>query len=138
MSQAPGLRGTPVVGHCSRAATRASCARSSARPTSRTIRARPAITFGDSILHTASMARCASLAVMPFDHSIIRAPCARRALDPASAGRAVTPRAAGRSRSALLLGLLLHLGEAGGCFLHIGGKVRELLHLTNFDDFVVR
>src|SRR5579864_5251100 len=52
MSQAPGLSGTPDCGHCSSAATRASCARSSARPTSRTIRVRPAMSLGDSILQT--------------------------------------------------------------------------------------
>src|SRR5882724_11228816 len=63
MSQAPGLSGTPDFGHCSSAATRASCARSSARPTSRTIRARPAMSLADSILQTASIARCVSVAV---------------------------------------------------------------------------
>ena len=70
MSQAPGLSGTPDSGHCSSAATRASCARSSARPTSRTIRARPAMSLGDSILQTASMARCVSVAVTATDHII--------------------------------------------------------------------
>ncbi len=55
ISQAPGLRGTPSVGHCSSAATSASCARSSARPTSRVIRASAAISFGDSIFQTASI-----------------------------------------------------------------------------------
>src|ERR1700680_1787857 len=55
ISQAPGLRGIPDCGHCSSAATRASCARSSGRPTSRTIRARPAMSLADSILHTASI-----------------------------------------------------------------------------------
>ena len=34
MSQAPALFGTPEPGHCSSAATSASCARSSASPTS--------------------------------------------------------------------------------------------------------
>src|SRR5258707_14170824 len=63
ISQAPGFSGMPDFGHCSSAATRASCARSSARPTSRTIRVRPAMSLGDSILHTASMARCASRSV---------------------------------------------------------------------------
>src|SRR5438093_1891000 len=58
MSQAPGLSGTPDSGHCSSAATRASCARSSARPTSRTIRVSPAMSLGDSIRHTASIALC--------------------------------------------------------------------------------
>src|SRR5687768_4566357 len=60
MSQAPGLSGTPDRGQVSSAATSASCASSSARPTSRTIRARPAMSLADSILQTASMARCAA------------------------------------------------------------------------------
>ena len=47
-------------GHCSSAATSASCARSSARPTSRTMRASPAISLRDSIRQTASMARWVS------------------------------------------------------------------------------
>ena len=63
MSQAPGLSGTPDSGHRSSAATSASCARSSARPTSRTIRARPAMSRADSILQTASIARWVSVAV---------------------------------------------------------------------------
>ena len=54
MSQAPGLSGMPAWGHCSRAMTRASWARSSANPTSRTMRARPAISLADSIRQTAS------------------------------------------------------------------------------------
>src|SRR6266850_158036 len=60
ISQAPGLSGTLDSGHRSRAATRASCASSSARPTSRTIRARPAMSLADSILQTASMTRWVS------------------------------------------------------------------------------
>src|SRR4051812_35173468 len=56
MSQAPGLSGTPDSGHCSSAATSASWARSSASPTSRTIRVRPAIRRVDSIRQTASIA----------------------------------------------------------------------------------
>src|SRR4030088_2196746 len=74
MSQAPGLRGTPDSGHCSRAARRASCASSSATPTSRTIRVRPAMSLGDSILQTASIARCVSVAVTATDHTIFKAP----------------------------------------------------------------
>src|SRR5260370_26143975 len=74
MSQAPGLSGTPDSGHCSSAATRASCARSSARPTSRTIRVRPAMSVGDSILQTASIARCVSVAVTATDQTIFKAP----------------------------------------------------------------
>ena len=64
MSHAPGLSGTPVSGHFSSATTSASCARSSACPTSPMMRASPAISFADSILHTASMARCALVSVM--------------------------------------------------------------------------
>src|SRR5436305_14091626 len=60
ISQAPGLFGTPDSGHCSRAATSASWARSSARPTSRTIRVRPAISRADSIRQTASTVRLTS------------------------------------------------------------------------------
>src|SRR5690348_5447983 len=70
ISQAPGLSGTPDCGHCSSAATSASCARSSARPTSRTIRVSPAISLGDSILQTASMVRCISVAATATDHTI--------------------------------------------------------------------
>src|SRR5215218_7875080 len=61
ISQAPGLSGTPASGHFSIAATSASCAMSSARPTSPTIRARPAIRRADSIRQTASIARVASV-----------------------------------------------------------------------------
>src|SRR5688500_1372764 len=69
MSQAPGFAGTPCSGHFSRAATRASCARSSARPTSRTIRVSPAINFADSIRQTASMARWVLEAVTASNHT---------------------------------------------------------------------
>src|SRR6058998_1596372 len=55
MSQAPGLSGAPDSGHCSSAATSASWARSSAMPTSPTMRARPAMSLADSIRQTASM-----------------------------------------------------------------------------------
>src|SRR5688572_23887687 len=74
MSQAPGLSGIPDSGHRSSAATRASCARSSSRPTSRTIRARPAMSLGASILHTASIVRWASVAVTATDHTISNPP----------------------------------------------------------------
>src|SRR5688572_10926208 len=56
MSQAPGLSGMPDAGHCSSATTSASCARSSASPTSPTMRASPAISLADSIRQTASIA----------------------------------------------------------------------------------
>src|SRR5437773_5989851 len=74
MSQAPGLSGTPDSGHRSSATMRASCARSSATPTSRTIRASPAMSLGDSILQIASIARWVSVAVTATDHTIINAP----------------------------------------------------------------
>src|ERR1700738_3603155 len=79
MSQAPGLFGTPDSGHCSSAATSASCASSSARPTSFTIRARPAISLADSILQTASIARWVSDTVTATNHSMFgRADAVRR------------------------------------------------------------
>src|SRR5258706_89937 len=69
------------------AATRASCARSSARPTSRTIRVRAAMSRGDSILQTASIARCAWVTGTATDHIIFNPPVQGReiALHPASA-----------------------------------------------------
>src|SRR5579875_3090735 len=69
ISHAPGLSGTPLSGQRSSAVTSASCASSSASPTSRTMRARPAMSRGDSIRHTASMVRWMSVAVMATDHS---------------------------------------------------------------------
>ena len=82
MSQAPGLSGTPDSGHRSSAATSASCASSSAMPTSRTIRARPAMSRADSIRQTASIARCASVAVtLPITpRSSARASCDQPAI----------------------------------------------------------
>src|SRR6266567_4994666 len=68
-SQAPGLSGTPDCGHCSRAARSASWARSSARPTSRVRRVRPAMTRADSMRQTASMVRCRSVADTATDHT---------------------------------------------------------------------
>src|SRR5438093_524349 len=70
ISQGPGLRGMPVSGHCSSAATRAFCARSSANPTSRTMRARPAIRRADSMRQTASMARWISVAGVVWGESV--------------------------------------------------------------------
>ncbi len=60
ISHAPGLSGIPDWGHCSSAATSASWARSSASPTSRTIRTRPPISRADSIRQTASIVRVTS------------------------------------------------------------------------------
>ncbi len=63
--------GTPDCGHCSSGVLqpRASCARSSARPTSRVRRVRPAMTRADSMRQTASMARCGSVADTATDHT---------------------------------------------------------------------
>src|SRR5687767_11588065 len=105
MSQAPGLSGTPDCGQFSSAATSASCASSSAWPTSRTIRVSPAMSRADSILQTASMVRwIRSAAVTAADHSIF--------VLPAQAG------------------LRLHLNKPGGGFLDVGGEVLHLLHLA--------
>src|SRR4029453_19137524 len=72
MSHAPGLFGIPDCGHCSSAATSASCARSSATPMSRTMRVRPAMSRGASMRQTASIARWVSAAVTATDHTIVR------------------------------------------------------------------
>src|SRR5687768_16591403 len=69
INQAPGLSGIPLAGHCSSAATSASCARSSASPTSRTIRVSPAMSFADSIRQTASIARWVLEAVTASNHT---------------------------------------------------------------------
>src|SRR5580704_17144134 len=69
ISQAPGLSGTPVTGHRSRAANRASCVKSSASGTSRSILARLVISRGCSIRQTARIARWASAAVMAADRA---------------------------------------------------------------------
>src|SRR6266436_6319572 len=92
MSQAPGLSGMPDCGHCSSAATRASCASSSAMPTSRTMRVRPAMMRADSMRQTASMARWVGVDVMPTHHTIFffgaQGGCARYA---AKANREIHP-----------------------------------------------
>src|SRR5215470_5294507 len=69
MSQAPGLSGMPDSGHCSRAATSASCASSSATPTSRTMRVRAAMILADSIRQTASMARWVGVDMTAAHHT---------------------------------------------------------------------
>src|SRR5881397_1533201 len=84
ISQAPGPSGTPDVGHCSSAATRPSCASSSAVPMSPTRRASPAMSRADSIRQIASMARCALVGTVsawpappgatPFRGAMVRAP----------------------------------------------------------------
>src|SRR5687767_13640169 len=57
ISQAPGLAGTPVSGHRSSAATSASCASSSARPTSPVTRVSAPTSLADSMRQTASTTR---------------------------------------------------------------------------------
>jgi hypothetical protein len=64
MSHAAGLSGTPSRGHCSNAATSASCASSSATPTSRTMRASAPMIFADSMRQTALMVRWISGVLM--------------------------------------------------------------------------
>ncbi len=65
----PGCRARPTRGQRSSAATSASCASSSARPTSRTMRARPAMSRADSMRQTASIARWVSAAATAADHT---------------------------------------------------------------------
>ena len=67
-SQAPGFYGTPVSGHRSSAVTSASCASSSARDTSRVIRASTAMSLACSIRQTARMARWVSATVTVADY----------------------------------------------------------------------
>ena len=88
MSQAPGLSGTPCSGHCSSAATSASCARSSATATSRTMRVSPAISRADSIRQTASIARWVADAVTP---AAVAVELAQLELDAAVERRALEP-----------------------------------------------
>src|SRR5260221_2382309 len=104
MSQAPGLSGTPDPGHFSSAASSASCASSSARPTSRVIRARPATIFADSIRQTASIA--------PFATEWV-----------AEGSTLAFPR--------LLLELFAQRGLARRCLLHVGRAILELLQLPD-------
>ena len=72
ISHAPGFSGTPVTGQCSRAATSASCVRSSASVTSRIIRDRPVIRRGCSMRQTARMLRWTSAAVIAADGTFRR------------------------------------------------------------------
>src|SRR5258708_5894463 len=67
ISQAPGFSGTPVTGHRSRAASSASCVKSSASGTSRSILAKLVISRGCSIRQTARIAQWVSAAVMAAD-----------------------------------------------------------------------
>src|ERR1700720_485076 len=118
MSQAPGLSGTPDSGHCSSAATRESCASSSARPTSRTIRARAGMTLAASIRQTASIARC-----------VVFAPTA-----------GLPSRAPLRSRAPLVLvhALVDLLGQRGFLALDLGTEIRHLVHLADLERVAVQ
>src|SRR3989442_6108281 len=118
ISQAPGLSGTPEVGHCSSAATRASCASSSAVPISPTRRASPAMSRADSIRQIASMARYASLGTVS----------ARLVLSGASPFRGPMTRAPSR---ALVLGDLADLEDAAvvGCPLQPLDGLVDRAHL---------
>src|SRR5215831_8228439 len=78
ISQAPGLRGTPSCGHCSRAATTASWASSSASPTSPVYRASPAMSRAHSIRTTASIAAWVCKAVTTTDDTTRRRAWASR------------------------------------------------------------
>src|SRR5262249_61856618 len=108
MSHAPGRSGTPPAGQSSSAATSASCARSSATPTSWVRRASPATRRGNSIRHTASIARRTSGAVTPGDGATSAARCARPDRSPL--------RGLAELRRLLAHALLLrpHLGREGG------------------------
>src|ERR687885_730136 len=122
MSQAPGLFGIPVCGHRSSAITRASCARSSATPTSRTIRVSPAMSRADSILQTASMARWVSDMVITTHERRACSSAARMSAEGRLAARLVL--LSPRSHPVLLL------PELGG---ELGAEVLGLEHRANLD-----
>src|SRR6185369_15706466 len=133
MSQAPGLSGIPDRGQRSRATTRASWARSSATPTSRTIRASPAMSRGDSILQTASIVRWVS-------EGVTHASYPRRAPRPRAtrARSSSRPAARGRMRGARKEALPLLRQLRANAFLlgpqlrrELGTEVFRLEHLTN-------
>src|SRR5690606_8558824 len=87
-SQAPALRGTPDSGHRSSASASASWARSSARPTSPTMRATVATTCAPSIRQTASTVRRASAAASSAPRLIrYRGPSARSSPSPGTRSR---------------------------------------------------
>src|SRR3990172_2747362 len=127
VSQAPGLSGRPDTGQRSSAMTNASWASSSASPTSRTIRASPAMILADSILQTASMARWISEGVIETDGSDLPT---RRKMPRGAAMPAL--------RTLALPGARLHVDKPGRGLGDIGGKVRHLLHLTDFDHLGLR
>ena len=91
-SQPAGFGGTPRDGHCSRAATKASWATSSPRPTSPRTRLATATTLADSIRHTVSAVSRASGPVT--GRAAPRRPAGRRPRPPS---RPSAPGAAGRT-----------------------------------------
>src|SRR5579859_1226137 len=111
----------PGSGHCSNAATNASCARSSATPTSRTMRTKPAMSRGDSILHTASMVRWVSVELTATHHTTFNPP-----LQP---GLHAGSRWLGFTRS--------HFDETGCRLLDVSRKIGHLLHLPNLNGAIV-
>src|SRR6185312_11057121 len=117
ISQAPGLSGTPLFGHSASATSSASCASSSARSMLRVRRARPAMSLARSMRKVASIARCASLAVIP--------PCRRK---PAR-GQAARAQRSGDAELAALAGA--RIGELFGG--HEGAKVLGLVERTELD-----
>src|SRR4051794_28879007 len=130
MSQAPGLSGTPETGHCSSAATSASWASSSARPTSRTNRVRLAMIFAASSFQTASIARWVSVTcTMTAPPRLVRKPGryagpgsgAEDLLDDALAVADDLPEAPGEF-DGLLLGPDLHQCEAGDGLTCLGER----------------
>src|SRR5262249_55144950 len=124
---------TPVSGHRSSATTSASWASSSATPTSRTMRQSPAMSRADSILQTASIARCASVADITTDHNIFTSgaqddpPPGAPLVQAADLSAALRP---GLPRDPLET--LAQLGRHD-----VGGKVRELVDLPDLDYIAV-
>src|SRR5262245_45505117 len=125
----------PDAGQCSSAATSASWARSSARPTSRTIRASVAITCGDSMRQIASIALWTSVVAMTADqttatpHAASRGPNARQRPLPVGA------RSPCVSRALLAAG---HLGAqalllCAGLGRELGAEVLGLEQLSDLE-----
>ena len=124
MSQAPGLSGTPDFGHCSSAATRASWARSSATPTSRTIRVNPA------------MSRATRFSRPRRLPDGCRQPWSQLTITPSSIRRCKRSRG-NASCHAALPRLRPQIFKSGRGFSHVSRKIRKLLHLANLYDAVI-
>src|SRR6185437_14391464 len=146
INQAPGFSGTPDFGHCSRAATRASWAKSSAKPMSRTMRVRLAMSLGDSMRQTASMEPWMSIAGIAIDHtrlsSLVQADerwftCANVQALTAFSALLAPPKWRYWSGALALFGSCLHFLKTARGLLNIRRKICELLHLTNLDELVV-